>query len=256
MTNLIRNWIAFQNDDKYVENFSLNSNKISKDIFPNISNHTIEEEIFFEANQILGQKRKINFKEIINKPKKPNTKYSCDNMKRACKHLVIESAREFINKKIFEEYNGDIGEGIFIKKLLTLNQKQKKNSKAEFNKVFINRTLKDILSEKITKRIKYHQEDHNERVIEKILKEKKDKFEGLFNITFIECLEHFIEIKQHDELKGLTIFSDCKNKIMNKYEEDGENYYQNLEVFLKGFKERVNNSKLKNKRKTNIKVSS
>jgi len=43
-----------------------------------------------------------------------------------CKHLVIESAKDFINKKIYEEYNGNIGEGILKKKLLQLNQKQKK----------------------------------------------------------------------------------------------------------------------------------
>ena len=211
--------------------------------------NTLGAESFYESNQFLGNKRKNDSKEIKKKQKKTHTKYTYDNLKRACKHLVIESARDFINKKIFEEYNGDIGEGILVKKLLTLNQEQKKNSNAEFNKVFINRTLKDILSEKITKRIKYNQEDHNKRVIEKVLQEKKDKFERIFNITFIECLEHFIGIKQYDELEGLTIFSEYKDKIVKKYEEDGENYYQNLEVFLKEFKERINNSKPKHKRK-------
>ena len=210
--------------------------------------NTLGAESFYESNQFLGNKRKNDSKEIKKKQKKTHTKYTYDNLKRECKHLVIESARDFINKKIFEEYNGDIGEGILVKKLLTLNQEQKKNSKVEFNKVFINRTLKDILSEKITKGFKFYPEDHNKRVIEKVLQEKKDKFERIFNITFIECLEHFIGIKQYDELEGLTIFSEYKDKIVKKYEEDGENYYQNLEVFLKEYKERINNSKPKQKR--------
>ena len=247
MTNLIRHFIKIEKDDKYIDDsYSLSSNKIYEDIFPNMSNNTLEEESFLPSNQFLINKRKKDSKTIA---KKPHTKYTYDNLKRTCKHLVIESARNFINKKIFEEYNGDIGEGILVKKLLTLNQEQKKNSKAEFNKVFINRTLKDILSEKITKRIKFYPEDHNKRVIEKVIQEKKNKFEKLFNITFIECLEHFIGIKHYDELEGLTLFSDYKDKIVKKYEEDGENYYQNLEVFLKEFKERINNSKPKHKRK-------
>ena len=68
-------------------------------------------------------------------------------------------------------------------------------------------------------------------MIEKVLQEKKDKFEKVFNITFKECLEHFIGIKQYDELKGLTLFSDCKDKIVKKYKEDSESYYKNLEIF-------------------------
>ncbi len=88
------------------------------------------------------------------------------------------------------------------------------------------------------------------------MQEKKDKFEGIFNITFIECLEHFIGIRHHDELEGLTLFSEYEDKIVKKYEEDGENYYQNLEVFLKEFKERINNSKPKQKRNVKNNYSS
>ena len=257
MTNLIRHLITIENDDKYPDDsYSLNPNKIYEDIFPNMSNNTLGEESFLESNQFLGNKRKEDSKEIKKKQKKSHNKYAYDNLKRKCKHLVIESAIDFINKKIFEEYNGDIGKGILVKKLLKLNQEQKKNSNAGFNKIFINRTLKDILSEKITTRIKYNQEDHNKRVIEKILQEKKDKFERIFNITFIECLEHFIGIKQYAELEGLTLFSEYEDKIVKKYEEDGENYYKNLEVFLKEYKERINNSKPKQKRNVKNNYSS
>ena len=49
--------------------------------------------------------------------------------------------------------------------------------------------------------------DHNKKVIEKIILEKKDKFEKLFNLTFIECLEHFIGEKNIEELNGITLFT-------------------------------------------------
>ena len=211
MTNFIKNLITLNFDDKYPdENYSLNSCKIYDDIIPNMSVNTLDEERFFikEGNQLLGNKRNKDSKEIKKKQRKPHNKYTFDNLKRECKHLVIESAKEFINK-----------------------------------------TLKDILSEKITKRIKYYKEDHNKSVIEKVLQEKKDKFENLFNITFIECLEHFIGIKQYNELKGLTVFNECKDKIVKKYKKDGENYYQNLKIFMKEFKERINNAKPRQKKK-------
>ena len=192
----------------------------------------------------LNQKRKDEAK---NKSKNPHTKYTYDNIKRECKHLVIENVMILVNKKIFEAYNGNIGEGILRKELFKLNQTQKKNSNAEFNQQFIKKTLREILSQKITKRIKYYHEDHNKRVIEKVLEEKRDKFENLFNITFIECLEHFIGNRKIDELTGMTLFKELKEDIIKKYEDDGETYYENLQIFLKEFEKRINNSKPRKK---------
>ena len=59
---------------------------------------------------------------------------------------------KFINNKIFEVYHDYIDNGLLKKKLFKLNQSQKTNSDVEFNKIFINKTLKDILSQNITKR--------------------------------------------------------------------------------------------------------
>ena len=130
-----------------------------------------------------------------------------------------------------------------------MNQSQKKNSDAEFNKSFIYKPLKEILSQKITKKIKFLDEDHNKKVIEKIIEEKKDKFEKLFNISFIECVDHFIGNKQVEELNGLTHFSELKEKILNEYKEDGESYYENLRIFLKEYEQRINNAKSRKRHK-------
>ena len=52
---------------------------------------------------------------------KKHTKYSFDNLKRECKHLVIESVLKFINNKISEVYEtrycGNINISIFMNKL-------------------------------------------------------------------------------------------------------------------------------------------
>ena len=65
----------------------------------------------------------------------------------------------------------------------------------------------------------------------------------MFNITFIDCLDHFIGKKQIKELNGLTLFSELKEQILKEYKEDGESYYKNLEIFLNEYEQRINNAK-------------
>ena len=216
-------------------------------------NSTGEERYFINNSNInkptnLTNKRQRNEK----KEKNPQSKYSYNNLKRETKHLVIENVMDFINKKINEVYQGNIGDGLFKKQLMKLNQEQKKNSNAEFNQLFMNRTLKEILSQNITKRIKFYDEDHNKKVIDKIIEEKKDDFENLFNLTFIDCVEHFIGNKKYEELDGLTLFSNLKNSILEKYKEDGESYYRNLELFMKEFQKKINNAKPRKRKEKNI----
>ena len=214
------------------ENFetSLFQEQISEENNYNMTFNSTNERYFINAiNTLLNKKRENDYNP---KFEKKHTKFSYDNLKRECKHLVIENVINFVNKKIAEVYEGNIGNGIITKKLLKLNQSQKINSDVEFNKLFINKSLKEILSQNITKKYKLFGQDHNKKVIEKIIVEKKSEFEKLFNITFIECVEHFIGKKKIKDLDGLTLFSELKEQILNKYEKDGESYYENLKMFF------------------------
>jgi hypothetical protein len=217
-----------------------------------ITHNSTGEERYFINTHNLGNFAKKNAKRARNTKKemKPHTKFSYDNLKRECKHLVIENVMDFINEKINIVYDGNIGEGLFKKQLMKLNQEQKKNSGVEFNQIFLTKTLKEILSQNITKRIKFYKEDHNKVLINRLIEEKKDEFESLFNLTFIDCVEHFIGNKKVEELDGLTLFSELKDSILEKYENDGESYYNNLELFMKDFKNIINNAKPR-KRKDN-----
>ena len=219
---------------------------INEDNKQNITLNSTNELYFYNnANILLNNKRNDNNKKQSSK----HTKYSYDNLKRECKHLVIENVMKFINNKIYEVYEGNIDNGLLKKKLLKLNQAQKTNADVEFNKIFINKTLKDILSQNITKQITLYEPDHNKKVIDKIISEKKDIFEKIFNLTFIQCLDHFIENKKIEELNGLTLYSELKEEIINKYENDGESYYENLKLFLKQFQNKINRAKSRKKRK-------
>ena len=145
---------------------------------PNVTFNSTGDERFFinkqeNQNSLLNKKRQRE----TNKSEKTHNKFSEDNLKRVCKHLVIENVMKFLNKKIYDAYDGNIGDGILKKELVKLEQSQKKNSNAEFNKEFLNKTMKEILSNNITKKIKKYDQDHNKKLINKLVEEKKDIFE-------------------------------------------------------------------------------
>ena len=216
---------------------------------PNVTFNSTGDERFYinkqeNQNSLLNKKRQRE----TNKSEKTHNKFSEDNLKRVCKHLVIENIMKFLNKKIYDAYDGNIGDGILKKELVKLEQSQKKNSKAEFNKEFLNKTMKEILSNNITKKIKKYDQEHNKKLINKLVEEKKDIFEKLFNLTFIECSDHFSGNKKIKELDGLTLLSELKEQIIKKYPKDGDSYFQNLEKYMKEFKKRINNAKPKPKK--------
>ena len=205
---------------------NLNEHNFQESFFPEITyendniiathNSTGEERYFINPSNI-NNFRKIMNKRQRNEKKEKNThsKFTYNNLKRESKHLVIENVMDFINKKIAIVYDGNIGDGLFKKQLMKLNQK----------------------------RIKFYNEDHNKKLIEQLIEEKRDEFESLFNLTFLDCLEHFIGKKKVEELDGLTLFSELKDSILEKYKTDGESYYNNLELFMKEFQRKINNSK-------------
>ena len=177
--------------------------------------------------------------------KEPHNKYSDDNIIKKCKHLVLKYTLEFINNKIKKVYNGNIENGPLKKELQIINNSQKSNSHAEFNKNFIKKKLGEIFSENISgKYKKNYPHNHNKLLIEELMNEKdenkKSFFNKLFNLNFMQCLDHFIGNKYIKELNGLQYFEQIKDDILNKYKEDGNTYIKYLDYYLKNFEKIVN----------------
>ena len=182
-----------------------------------------------------------------------HNKYSDDNLRRKCKHLVLKYILKFINYQILIIYNGNIGNGIFKKQLQTLNQSQKSDATINFNKMFLNKTLAEIFSENISGRFTNFPPNHNKLLIEKLMnendEEKRKYFNKIFNLTFIQCLKHFTGEIKIDLLDGLKCFEDIKNDIMDNYEDDGLDYYNTLKYYLNNFEVIINNKKARKPRK-------
>ena len=62
------------------------------------------------------QKKKCGRKKLSNKEIKEHNKFSDDNLRRKCKHLVLKNTLTFINEKIFIMNGGKIGDGILKKR--------------------------------------------------------------------------------------------------------------------------------------------
>ena len=178
-----------------------------------------------------------------------HNKFSDDNLRRKCKHIILNEILMFINDKINEIYDGDLGQGILIKKLYTLNHNQKANAVIKYNKEFLYKTLGDIFSENISSRYTNFPKEHNKYLIEKLRQEKDDAkriyFNNLFNLTFLQSLKHFIGREDVVELDGLKTL----DEIMKQFDYDSE-YKSCLDYYLRNFDIIINNKKSRKSRKS------
>ena len=198
-------------------------------------------------DKLLNKKRKNKSKNSSNGEK--HSKFSSDNTLRKIKHITLENVRNLINEKIKEIYNNNIGLGISKKKLLTLNQSQKVDATIDFNKQFIDKKLYEIFSDKISTRYTSYPGDFNKNLIKNLMNEKdlnkREYFQKLFNLSFLDCLSHFRGSKNIKELTGLKSFSEYIN------EEENDEYYKNqLEYYINDF-ENILQKKRSRKRREN-----
>ena len=252
LTPLINNFNYFKENEKQIKvatddknrNEKLNKFNVKKNYIDtnNCSYKTLDSKESTEKNGRLGRKRRNDSTPGF------HNKYSPDNILRKCKHIILSQLMEFINNKIKDIYNGQIGNSIFKKELLTLNKEQKFNSNVIYNQNFLKKNLGDIFSENISTKYSNFFPDHNKKLIMMLRNEedqnKKNYFEKLFNITFLQCINHFIGIKKVDELNGLKCFSELKYELNEEKE-----YIDCIEYLLKNYELITMKKRPKNKKK-------
>ena len=230
----------------------LNDNKKKEDIslIYSYSNYMSEFEIFnsnFETN-VKDEKNDLKQKLFVftkrgRKTKEDDSirkhnKYTTDNLRRKCKYILINNILDFINEKIKEIYDSNIGDGMSKKELLPLNQKAKFEIGIEFNKKLLNKTIGEIFSDNISQKFTNYLPNHNQTIIQRLLNDKdeykKNCLHKLFNITFLQCLKKFIGIESIEELDGLKTFYEI-NSILKEEPE----YINALKYYFLKFEENV-----------------
>ena len=178
-----------------------------------------------------------------------HNKFSDDNLRRKCKHLVLKYLLYFLNNIIRSFYHNYIGCGINVKKLLTINQKQKSDATIQFNKDFLSKTIGDIFSDDISTRYTNYPLSHNKNLILYLTnhqdENKKQYFKKLFNLTFLDCLQHFRGSKYIEELNHLKRFDEIKSEYENE-----PDYLKSLSYYIMNFEQIINR---KRTRKNKIK---
>ena len=96
-----------------------------------------------------------------------HTKFSDDNLRRKAKVLILNNILEFVNEKIKDAYQGNIGHGIMQKKLLSINLNNKSDITIEHSKNLLNKTIGEILSEDISIKYKNYYPNYNKKLIER-----------------------------------------------------------------------------------------
>ena len=251
--------ILVLNSDKPTDNFTNLSNKSNNIIVSNKEDKILIPENLTKKIDIkksdnnttllLGNKRKNN----NNNKSKIHDNLATDNLLKSSKRLIINELFDFINNKIKEIYNNNIGNGLLKKELKKLSQDQIINTRLSDNIEFLNKSLENIFSEKITGRVTNCLSSKNIEIIKELREEedieKKEYFNGLFNLTFFQCLKHFRGEEENTYIKGLKKFSELVNK--NKIKEKGEDYIEHLKYFLDNYEIILSNKKPRGPKTTN-----
>ena len=238
-----------ETEDNNVFNKIFLEQKTKRTLKKDINKENLIEKVKGNKNSEGKNKEKINKKKGRN-PKigGKHNKYSDDNLRRKCKHILINELQIFINNKIREIYNDNIGQGIFLKQLLSMNQKQKANANVIFNREFLYKSLKDIFSENISTKYTILPLNYNKILIEQLMNEhdkyKRLYFQNLFNLTFIQCLNHFRGKEIINELIGLTKLEEIKEKY--NFEDV---YFNNLIYYFLRYEEIIYNKRIRKSNK-------
>ena len=210
------------------------TNELSKEDLKNIHSH---------IKKAKGRKLKNSKEQGF------HNKFTFDNIIRKIKAISMKSFFNFFNNKIKEVYKDSEVKSLWgLKKL---NQSQIKNSNIEYNRLFFEKSLKDIFSDNITTKWKTEERDHNKKLIEKLLneenKEKKIIFEKILNYKFIDIVKYLRgEREGLDQLKGL----DFDEYMWNKIKKD-ENYLIIFKNNMENIEKLIQNKKPRNRQKKN-----
>ena len=199
-----------------------------------IKENETEEEIEVVIPKMMGRKRKDS------PTKGKHNKYSNDNLYRKVKSNLLNILYEFINSKIKEEYKNIPKYNVKKNILRKIEQKQIVNSNIAFNQNFLSTTLRKIFSVEISHKYKCNY-NHNENLINYLIdeqNEKREKFASLFDLTFLDCINHFRGTKYFQELNGMMTYGEFKEK----YKDDND-YIKSMDYIVNNYETIIMNKK-------------
>ena len=214
-----------------------------------IANTKITNSLSEENNNsdILKKKKSRGRKTKNSEERGTHNKNSFDNITRKIKVLPLKSFLNYFNNKIKDIYKESELKSSW--KLEKLNQLQVSKANLEYNRIFFQKTLKEIFSENITSKWKIKDKDHNKRIINNLLNEedetKRKIFEKILNSTFLDLLKYL-----RGEKEGLEYFEGLKfDELMWSKKIKDKNYYKEFIYTMNNIEKLIHEKK---SRKRNI----
>ena len=202
----------------------------------------------YERQNKKGRKRKFNLSS-----NGKHDKFCYDNIVRKVKTKLFEIILFFINLSIIpiekENQKKNSKKKEFYKPLLVkIDQEIIKTINVEDNLELLESKLKDIFSNKTSKKYKHLGLDRNKKIIDEIYEQKIQKNTiSILNKTFDQCLDHINGINYDEELAGLelrylNIFKDLRSRG------NSEDYISEFKYMVKNFKSFYKNKKARKKK--------
>ena len=218
------------------------------------------------SNKIIDEKSKdkseLKNRDFLNKKRKDEAENKnrnsninslpSDKIVKKIRIMILNSVLNFINLKIKKAVNGDIGKGICIKQLLPINKTSLYHSSVEYDKEFLNKKLKEIFSS-ISNKYTAVLNNKNQNLIDYLinLEEHGKYFKELFELSFLDCLEHIRGTKNSELLDELPKIDDIINNE-GILDEDEINIYKdvinNYELIIEKKKKRRTKKTKKNEK--------
>ena len=216
---------------KFPETADLPNQKYWKNILNKIEFSNIQENLDnANANVYIGKKRKNN--EINHDVFVP------DKYIKKIRTITLDSLFNFINTLIIIVFNNNIGQGMCRKQLRKINKQNLEHSPVEYDKEFLNKKLSEIFSS-ISERYTSLLGNENKKLIEELinLEDKGNYFQELFELSFLDCLEHIRGTKNSELLNDLPKIDDMlknESQSLKKYDlENIKKYVMYYEKFVK-----------------------
>ena len=230
------------NDIDRIQTNNIALNRINEEnnfnIIINSDNHDTDTNSNKYKNLIDKKRKRGN--ELINEL----NEYNPDKILRKIRTMSLRTVIIFINEMIKIIYNNDIRKSILIRQFLEISKKKLSHSSVDFDKKFLYKELKEILSENISEKYSNFPPDKNKRLVEELITSENGGpyFQKLFELTFLDCLEHIRGTKKFSELMGLMDIDAMLNYEEFKIDKDQiqtyEDYIYEYENIIKRKKSR------------------
>lgn len=261
--SFIDNFSKYEIPSTFQKNDSQSNNKISQESTKVTKHKETKKEKIFEIKKKKRNCGRKSKKVMDNKKGKHNKEYP-DNLRDKIKRTIYKHTLNFINKLIQNLKNNK--KKFYLRKINTkLIFKCKKEKILEL----LNIKVKDILSINISKHHKKIENNFNKKIIDLIFKQYEDllnenlaykseeiesfeKIIKVFNKTFGEMIEIYIDINEQNQYNFYKDFIKLKDDIKN-FREKGEkiNYIQKYENYARNFIKNIENIDSRNNQNNN-----